>query len=451
MDLTKVLNTRINQSQPGLTALDRYWRGTQPQSYLTAESAEALGNRFRTLNVNYARLSVSAKEERLRVMAYRAEGSREPDARMAALWAELDMDEVASLVHTDALTYGRAYVMVWAAEGTPTVSVESPRTTSVVRDPVTRQVTAGMKRWLDENGDAKAVLFTPTEVRRLSANGAVADPTMFPSDGWTVTETIPNPFGVVPIIPFTNQARLADEDGVSEFADLIDLIDALNKVMVDTMVASEFSAKPRRWATGLEIQEDNNGEVIDPFPSKDGKLWQADDPDTKFGQFPAANLGAFESQIKTLTNQISAISCLPAHYLGQNNDSPPSADAIRSAEASLVARCYRIQRTFTRPWTLVAALIVAVIDGSDPLTSTLRPVWASPETRTQAQAADAAQKLVAVGVPLGVVLEDVMGWDPDRVNAVAKQAREEAVLKSITSAPAPAPAPSPAPSVNDAA
>lgn len=435
MDMNKVLNVRLNEGQAQLTSLDRYWRGNQPQAYLTAESAEALGGRFRTLNVNYARLSVEAKEERLRVQAFRAEGSREPHKALARLWAELDMDEVASMVHMDALTYGRSYVMVWGTGEDPLVSVESPRTTGILRDPVTRAVTAGMKRWIDETGTARAVLFTPDEVRRLKGKGKVADPQMFPSDGWETESVEPNPFGVVPIVPFINRARLADEDGVSEFADLIDLIDALNKVMADSMVSSEFFAKPRRWATGLEIAEDEDGNVIDPFPNQAQKLWQSEDPETKFGQFAPANLTAFESQIKTLTNQISAISSLPAHYLGQNNDSPPSADAIRSAEASLVARCYRIQKTFTRPWALVAALILAVRNGSDPLSSRLRPVWANPETRTQAQSADAAQKLVAVGVPLGVVLEDVMGWDPDRVADVAKQSREEAVMRRVNSAP----------------
>lgn len=51
-----------------------------------------------------------------------------------------------------------------------------------------------------------------------------------------------------------NSDRLLD-NGRSEIRDLVPLVDALNKLLADMLVASEFLARPRRWATGIELVE----------------------------------------------------------------------------------------------------------------------------------------------------------------------------------------------------
>ena len=248
-----------------------------------------------------------------------------------------------------------------------------------------------------------------------------------PSTGWTVTETIPNPLGVVPVVPVVNRGRLLDVDGVSEMADILDLADALNKINSDMLVTSEFYARPRRWATGLEVIEDENGNPVKPFSAALDDVWQSEDADTKFGQFDAARLDGYADAAALITQQIGALTGLPPHYLGLHGDQPASADAIRSAEASLVARAYALHRTFGTAWASVARLMLAVRDGVDPRTLDVEPMWANPETRTPAQAADAAAKLVGVGVPLSVVLADTLGMSPEQVERVRAARRGDAL------------------------
>ncbi|MGV9482550.1 hypothetical protein ACWDNR_24455, partial [Gordonia aichiensis] len=36
-------------------------------------------------------------------------------------------------------------------------------------------------------------------------------------------------------------------------------VDSLNKILVDMMTTSEFVGRPRRWATGIELEEDPSG------------------------------------------------------------------------------------------------------------------------------------------------------------------------------------------------
>src|SRR5699024_12524387 len=70
--------------------------------------------------------------------------------------------------------------------------------------------------------------------------------------------------GLVPVVPFIRRMSTDDHDGTSVAADILDLTDAENKLMADAMVTSESYARPRRWATGLELQEDDDGHPVDP-------------------------------------------------------------------------------------------------------------------------------------------------------------------------------------------
>ncbi|MFV0432530.1 MAG: phage portal protein, partial [Leucobacter sp.] len=240
-----------------------------------------------------------------------------------------------------------------------------------------------------------------------------------------VVETIDNPLGEVPVVQIVNRARLLDFDGSSEMTDILDLTDGLAKIMSDAMVTSEGFARPRRWATGLEVVEDDDGNPINPFSNESSRLWQSEDPATKFGQFDGARLDGYSDLVAVLTQQIGAVSGLPPHYLGLNGDQPPSADAIRSAEASLVARTVSKQRTYGRAWAKVADLIAKVRDGHN--TRDFETVWASAETRTPGQVADAAAKLAGIGVPLESVLADPLGYSPSQIDQIKRARRSEAL------------------------
>ena len=123
-------------------------------------------------------------------------------------------------------------------------------------------------------------------------------------------------------------------------------------------------------------------------------------PDTKFGQFPEAMLENFIGAIRMFTLQLSAVAGLPPHYVALSAESnPASADAIRSAEASLVNRARRRQRIWGGAWEDVMRLALAVRDGAYPVgLDDLETVWASAEIVSIAQAADAAVKLHAEGI-----------------------------------------------------
>ena len=165
---------------------------------------------------------------------------------------------------------------------------------------------------------------------------------------------------VVPVVRLKNSDRLLD-DGVSEIDDLRPLVDGLNKVLVDMMVTSEFVGRPRRWASGIELEEqdvlDDDGnptgetEAVNPIPEGDRAMISENDS-AKFGQLEAAGLDGYSTAVDVLLGQIMAVSALPAHYVGQLSDTPASADALRAAEASLTARAEARQASFGRAWAV---------------------------------------------------------------------------------------------------
>ncbi|MBN7544911.1 phage portal protein [Mycobacteroides abscessus] len=420
-DLLHDLLQRLDAPAARYAMLDRYYSGQQGAAYLSPEAKLALGSRFGRLNSNVCRLAVNALAERLRITGF-------SDPALWADWTRCDMDQLAGVAHREALLLGDSYVMVWADQyGRPRTTVESAKQVAVEVDPGTRQIVAAVKRWHTKT-TTEAVLYQPHEIVRLRANqqGAV-------TEGFKVVETIANPLMTVPVVRIRNSDRLLDDYGLSELDDLMCLVDALAKTLLDLMVTSEYTGRPRRWATGVELVEqpvldedgEETGETIEVSPIPEGnRAMIAESDAAKFGQLAAADLGGYEASVRVLLGQIMAVSTLPAHYVGVFTDNPASADALRAAEASLSARAEQRQHTFGRAWEQVAKLMIAVRDGRDPaLIDDVRVHWADAATRSVAQEADAVVKLFGAGLLPASYALSKLGY-PDAEIAVIEAARQ---------------------------
>ena len=396
-----------------LTRADRYYRGRQPLTYLDPEVKRALGNRLTPVVVNWPRLVVDSLEQRLDVEGFRSPSRPGASDDLWNLWQANDLDESSAQAHVDALVYGRAFVMVWAGldRAIPRITVESPLQVITETDPMTGQVAGALKRWQDLDHYGHAIILTPNEIVQYRSRNPHPDSHTFTGsiDAWDVIDAQPNPLGRVPVVPIVNRPRPLTPLGESELHDAMPLADAINTLATGLMVSAEYHAQPRRWGTGLggggatgrmspeNIETARNQIRQEWEQARASKIWLADSPDTKFGQFPEAQLDNFVGAINLFTRQVSAIAGLPPHYVAlASENNPASADAIRSAEASLVNRARRRQRAWGGAWEEVMRLALAVRDGAYPTGLTdLDTVWRSPEIVSVAQAADAAVKLHA--------------------------------------------------------
>lgn len=417
MTVLKDLLQRLEEPAHRYADLDRYYEGKQPLAFLAPEAKLALGNRFGRMASNIPRLAVTALAERLRITGF-------SDPSIWADWIRCDMDQLSGVAHREALLLGDSFVWVWTDQfGRPRVTVESAKQVAALTDPGSRTIYAAIKRWEDPNRKTtEAVMLLPEVIVRIRANhqGAVAN-------GFERIEEIANPLGVVPVVNLRNTDRILGDWGTSEIEDLKPLVDGLNKSLADMMVSSEVAARPRRWATGVELVEepvlDDDGQeigTVETNPIPEGhRAMISENPDAKFGQLPAADLAAYEASVRVILGQVMAVSTLPAHYVGVFSDNPASADALRAAEASLTARAEARQQTFGRAWEQVARLIVAVREGRDPaLIEDIRVEWCDAATRSVAQEADAVVKLFQAGILPAPYALAKLGYPDDEIGNI---------------------------------
>ena len=414
---------RIEQRTHALGGLRKHWQGRPDTAFMSEASRDALDDRLGRLSINFPRLLVTSYVDRMNLTGWKgADGNPDSAAwdrhRAAGLVARSE------LLHTDRLMYGAAYVTVWPEPSGPAVVLDNPFSMTVDEDPLTGTVRRAVRTW-KHRGRQHALVIEADTITRWETSA----PDLGSAGEWRVVgrpmDSAFSADGLVPVVPFIRRMSTDDHDGTSVAADILDLTDAENKLMADAMVTSESYARPRRWATGLEIQEDDEGREIDPFAK--GRSLQSEDPETKFGQFDPARLDSYADMSATITQMVGAMTGLPAHYLGLHGDQPAAAEGVRAAEAQLTSRVFSELRAMDGPWSRVAGLLALAGDRDLIAPPLLEPVWASPEIRTPGQASDAAAKLHGIGVPLRSLLTNTMGWTPDQVDAALDARRGDLV------------------------
>lgn len=438
--------TKLRTEQADLDKWDQYYRGKQALAFLHPDVKLAIGERLQDLLINLPRLTLNSLEERLDVQGFRVAGESVPNKDMWKIWQANDFDTASTRAHLRALRHGRAFVSVWAdptGGDMPRLRVESAKKMTVNLEPGTDAIRSALKSWKDGQTDY-ATLYLPDRIVKYWKGGDAPKPRNGGS-GWVTYDELENPLGVVPIVPFWNNQDDDMLNGESELTDVVHLADAINKLATDMMVASEFHAMPRRWATGIEIAKGPEGRRTEAEAKQywdnatAGKVWLAGGG-VNFGQFASADLKNFVDAITMLVLHVASIAALPPHYMAVLTQNPASADAIRSSEARLVKRAERKQRTFGEAWEDVMTLALWVRDGVPPENAEgLETVWKSAETPTRAQTADAVVKLRGAGIITDEQAQEDVGYTPEqrqlmaeaRARALALQATEEMRLRVL--------------------
>lgn len=410
---TKSMLTRLEMAQPVIAKRDMYFRGLQPARY----AADKIDPKIGVFRSNLAKVAVNAVAERIRLEDVEASvDGRDVTERARKLIRDADFPMLLQSIVVDMLAVGSAYLMVWVDEfGRPVITGESAEQVTVERDPITRGVVEAVKRWevTDAQGvilEEHVIVYRPDVIDHL-VRDEVGGKLRFLGD-------TKNPLGVVPVVPLVNVERLGDDVGGSVIDDLAPLLDALNKLVTDMLVTSDAVAKPRRWATGITLEDDDDeagfiadgftadgepGDLVDdlaedepgvksPFNDSDD-LWLAESPDAKFGTLAGADMTGYKTAVDLVLQQISAVTSLPSHMLGITSSNPATAEALRASEVALADNAAGRVRVVNRPVEWATRLLVAIDQGVKPDRVAVSLRWADTATRSVAQEADAAVKL----------------------------------------------------------
>ncbi|MGO3067522.1 phage portal protein [Corynebacterium casei] len=400
---------RLDNAQPVVSYRDMYLTGSQPLRFMSDKVDEKL-MRF---NSNLAKVAVRSVANRIRLKDVTAQvDGRDVSAEAQRLVQDADLPMTLQSIVFEMLGLGSAYLLVWADEfGRPVVTGESARHMAVERDPITNSVVEAVKRWqaVDANGvvtEEHVIHYTRTRIVHLSRTNTEGK--------LSFRSAVDNPLGVVPVVPLINIERVGDQVGGSVIDDLAPLVDALNKLIVDMLVASEATSKPKRFATGVVLEDDDEGgfiadegfsvddnepEILDdapgvkaPFKDSDG-MWVSEQSEAKFGQLPGADLKGYQTAVDIIVQQIMAVTSLPAHMVGITTANPSTAEALRASEVSLSDSAKDRLKVINRPLEWAIRLLVAIAQGVPPNRVTVDLEWEDTATRSIAQEADAASKL----------------------------------------------------------
>lgn len=378
---------------------------------------------------NFCSLIVDAVAERLAVEGFRMTEDPEADRDAWNIWQRNDMDSRSSTAMVESLVAARSFATVWGdQDGNPIIELEDATELITWGETSDRRIPEmALKRWVDEWGTWHARLWTPTASYKMTGTSNFGT--------WGDYIVTPNPLGIVPVVELANRPRLRF-DPSSELRLVAPIQDAINKVVRDALVASEFAAYPQRWVTGLEIEEDEEGQPKPPpFNPALDRMFQAEDSTVNFGQFQAADLGNYAKLIDMLVQHLATISRVPFHYFLLNGGQAPSGEAITSAEAGLVAKVRDRQMHFGDGWERVMRLAFRVLDDPRAQASNAETIWRDPEYRTEGQHIDALVKLRSLGVPLQQLWEDA-GYSPAQVERFDALRRDDMMLAAQADAAA---------------
>lgn len=238
-----------------------------------------------------------------------------------------------------------------------------------------------------------------------------------------------HPLKVTPIVRYTN---LLDLDGrtLGEVQPFIPLAARIDKTNYDRLVTQHFNSWKKLWIAGMaKPDQDQVANGLTPEQVK-LKLAQddiliADDPDTKFGAFPASELHGYIQARESDVKELAATSQTPAYALTGDLVNL-SADALAAARSTLDQKVMERRTSFGV--SHAQALRLAALAEGDAATASdvsLEVTWQDMSIRSLSAAADALGKIASqLGVPPQELWQLIPGVTKTTVD-VWKEAAEE--------------------------
>lgn len=419
--LEEIMNIEIEKALTNLRANSsrydkpvRYYNGDHDLAFATEKFENTFGTLFREFALNLCPVICDAVRDKLRVTGFSVEASTHNSAysinsATRQIWFRNRMASRVGEVHKEALKCGDAYMFVWPnASGEAILYPHSASGVTVVNDDGSPgSIAWAAKAWTNADKRMRMNLFYPDRIERYISKiktDTLPDPSeMIPfSDeaGDAANSVIANPFGIVPVFHFANNADLG-KPGRSELEAAMPVQDGLNKSVLDMLVAMEYSAFRQRWAAGIEVEYDEQGKTIAPFQSGIDHLWIAGNPSAKFGDFETAQLEQFLKVKDSFRIDMASVTGTPLHYFLQNNAGLPSGEALKKSETRFIAKVRDRQESFGQVWADVMAFALKVEHGSD---AKLITEWEDPSPLSEREFLENILLKRQIGLPVDKAL-----------------------------------------------
>ncbi len=362
-DIKKAL-AQLKANETKYAKTTRYYKGEHDLAFASQKFKNAFGSLFREFALNLCPAVCDAVRDKLKVENFQVEeGADNLPKEVWKLWKDNRMGKRSGEVHKEAVKNGDAYVIVWVDPNKKvTIYPQKAMNCTVLYDEETPgKILWAAKTWTTPAPESKTRLnlYYPDRIERYisqqktgdslpEANGLIS----FSDDG--ENSSITNPYGIVPVFHFANNSDIGSF-GESELASAMPIQDALNKSVLDMLVAMEFASYRQRWASGIEIEFDDDGNAIPPYTAGIERLWISESPEAKFGDFEAANLEQFLKVKSDFRIDMACVTGTPLYYFMLTSGDAPSGESLKKAETRFINKVRDRQESFGQVWEDVMA------------------------------------------------------------------------------------------------
>lgn len=320
-------------------------------------------------------------------------------------WQENGLDARQTIAHRGALEYGASYALVLPGtlqtRRVPLIRPLSPlRSAAWYRDDDDEFPELGLRRLGTTVDGAQLIeLFDKQSVYTFARPKD--------SERWILSRVEDHGLGYTPFVRFRDRL---DGEAVGIIRPVLNLQDRVNEIVFSLLIALQYAAFRQRWATGLVIPEDDDGNPIEPFQSAVDRLWISDSENAKFGDFAqtevSGHLQSYESSVRTL----AAVSQVSPNILTGDLVNL-SADALAQMEASTQRKMGEYETLFGESWESAFRLAaLAAGDNVAAMDTSAQVRWRDTEARSLSQTVDALGKIAQMlQVPVEALWEKIPG------------------------------------------
>ncbi len=360
---------RLRDQSERYRRAERYYEGRQDLAFATEKFRSTFGTLFREFALNLCPAICDTVRDKLRVTGFSLDVADAKDNGTARdtrrIWADNRMRRRSGEVHKESLKCGDAYAIVWPDE-TGKAAIYPNRAlgcTVFYDDERPGEIIRAAKYWQRADKRIRLNLFFPDRIEKFvsadESEQGVPEAgrfVSFVSGGRQAaafdTGTVPNPFGRMPVFHFANNADLG-MPGRSELEPAMPIQDGLNKSVLDMLVAMEYAAFRQRWAAGIEVEYDENGEAVAPFRAGVERIWMSQNSDTRFGDFDTADLQQFLAVKDSFRTDMALVTGTPLHYFTPILQGFRSGENLKRSESRFLSKVRDRQAAFGQTWAEV--------------------------------------------------------------------------------------------------
>lgn len=387
-----------------LGLVKRYLEGDHDMPYMPRGAKKEYEHLAKRSITNWTPLLSDTFAKGLFVDGYRPANSGE-NVTGWQWWQANRLDARQSITHRGALDYGTSYNLVLPGtlqtRRVPLIKPLSPlRSAAWYQDEDDEFPEVGINRkGTTIDGTRLIELYDKTSVYTFAKPKD--------SDKWNLSRVDDHNLGYTPLVRFRDRL---DGEARGIILPLKTLQDRVNEVVFSTLIALQYASFRQRWASGLAIPEDEDGNAIEPFQAAIDRLWIADSEGAKFGDFAQTELTGHMSAYDNTVRTLAAVAQISPNILTGDLVNL-SADALAQMEASTQRKISEYETLFGESWEStfrLAALAAGDAQGAIDTSSQVR--WRDTEARSLAQTVDALGKMAQMlSVPVEALWEKIPG------------------------------------------